>query len=136
MEAHRIADKQRARLVCKIDQDNSAQPTPSQNTVEQQMSSISKRIETLQRSVQNLTDQKNPAQPSYNGGYQHRPYNNQRRNRNSNYRNPQTQRNYPYNGQNSVANQPYKQTTHSQANYGRQSENFRRSDQGSGSRLN
>ena len=135
MEAHRIADKQRARLVCKIDQDNSAQLTPSLNTVEQQMSSISKRIDTLQRSVQNLTNQKNPAQPSYNGGYQHRTYNNQRPNRNSNYRNP-NQRNYPYNGQNSVANQPYNQTTHSQANYGRQSENFRRSDQGSGSRLN
>ena len=41
MEAHRIADKQRARLVCKIDQDYSAQTTPSQNTVEKQMSSIS-----------------------------------------------------------------------------------------------
>ena len=76
MEAHRIADKQRAQLVCKIDQDNSAQPTPSQNTVEQQMSIISKRIDTHQRSVQNLTNQKNPAQPSYNGGYQHRTYNN------------------------------------------------------------
>ena len=71
IEAHRIADKQRARLVCKIDQDNSAQPTHSQNTVEQQMSSISKRINTLQRSVQNLTNQKNHVQPYYNGGYQH-----------------------------------------------------------------
>ena len=58
MEAHRIADKQRTRFVGKVDQVNSDNSV-SQKTLENQLSELSKNFESLQKKVENFSQQSN-----------------------------------------------------------------------------
>lgn len=56
MEAHRIADRQRTRLVGKTEQQSSDSPS-SQKDLYNQLSTISKSLESLQKHIQNLSYQ-------------------------------------------------------------------------------
>ena len=56
MDAHRQADKQRTRFVGKVDQTEHNKGSQD-NSAEQQMEIISKRMDSLSRSVQDLSNQ-------------------------------------------------------------------------------
>ena len=61
MEAHRIADKQRTRLVGRVEQDNQNTDTSKESSfLEQQMEKFSKSIESIQKSIQNFVLNQNP----------------------------------------------------------------------------
>ena len=140
MEAHRIADKHRTRLVGKVEQEGQGHLTSGQNTIEQRMANISKSIDTLQKSVQNLANQRNSHTQAHFRNYQpnnvnnnqrqNRLYDNQRQNRNWN------PRNFPPRGGNPGNNYQNNVHAHAQRNQVRPQENMRQSDQGSGFRLN
>lgn len=135
MEAHRIADKQRTRLVGKVEQDSQDTPSSSPNTVEQQISNISTRIDSLQKSVQNLAQQhtgrtqaanyRNPQQRNNFNHGQNRPYN-----RNFN------QRHFQSRGGNPAQNYQNNLSAQAPRNQFRPQGNMRQSSQGSGPRLN
>lgn len=134
MEAHRIADKQRTRLVGKVEQDSQDTPSSNQNTVEQQISNISTRIDSLQKSVQNLAQQhtgrtqanyRNPQQRNNFNHGQNRPYN-----RNFN------QRHFQSRGGNPAQNYQNNPSAQAPRNQFRPQGNMRQSSQGSGPRLN
>lgn len=61
MEAHRIADKQRARLVGRVEQDNQG----TESSLEQQMDKFNKSIESIQKSIQNFAQNQNTRRQSY-----------------------------------------------------------------------
>lgn len=63
MEANITADKQRTRFVGKVEQTDQNKGSQNQTT-EQQMENISKRIDMLSRSIQNLTQQQRPRMPA------------------------------------------------------------------------
>ena len=130
MEANITADKQRTRFVGKVDQNDQNKGSQNQTT-EQQMENISKRIDMLSRSVQNLTQQQRPRMPAsarnfppqnqYNFPRPYRPDN----------RNMPFQRNYQSRGGNPHFNQPNNGHIQAQRNQVRPQGNFRQPAQGS-----
>lgn len=108
MEAHRIADKQRARLVGHVEQGNQNTVTSKESTLEQQMDKFNKSIESIQKSLQNFAQNQNTRrQPYYHnnpntynyrnpGGRNFNQRQNQPRGGNPNqYNNRQNQNNHP-----------------------------------------
>lgn len=134
MEAHRIADRQRTRLVGKVEQDHPITPSNDPNTVEQRMTNIGKRIDSLQRTVQNLAQQRNVNPPAnYYNNQQRGNYNNRlNRMQNRNY----NQRHSQHRGGNPAPNYPNNAAAMAPQNDFRQQGNFRQPDRGSVSRLN
>lgn len=65
MEAHRIADKQRTRLVGRVEQDNQNTDTSKESSLEQQMEKFSKSIESIQKSIQNFVQNQNTRRQHY-----------------------------------------------------------------------
>ena len=141
LEAHRIADRQRSRLVGKIEQQVDHD---DQENVSNMVSSLDRNVDHLQKRVDDLCKDKNP--PSYNnwnGNSQHqngRQYNNHRndyRGPSNNQRNQGRQNNYRGNQQyrNNYHNN-HNQHNHQSYNNRYQSENCHQPNQGSGSRLN
>ena len=133
MEANITADKQRTRFVGKVEQ--TEQCKGSQNT-EKQMENISKRIDMLSRTVQNLTQPQRPRMPMNNRNFPPRnQYNFPRPNRPDNQNRP-FQRNLQSRGDNPNFNQPNNGHVQAQRNQIRPQENFRQPAQGSAARLN
>ena len=134
MEAHRIADKQRTRLVGKVEQDSQTTPSSNQNTVEQQISNISTRIDSLQKSVQNLAQQHTgPTQANYRNPQQRNNFNHgQNRPYNRNF----NQRHFQSRGGNPAQNYQNNPSAQAPRNQFRPQGNMRQSSQGSGPRLN
>ena len=141
LEAHRIADRQRSRLVGKIEQQVDHD---DQENVSNMVSSLDRNVDHLQKRVDDLCKDKNP--PSYNnwnGNSQHqngRQYNNHRndyRGPSNNQRNQGRQNNYRGNQQyrNNYHNN-HNQHNHQSYNNRYQSENCHQPNQGFGSRLN
>ena len=128
MEAHRIADKQRTRLVGRVEQDNQNPDTSKESSLEQQMEKFSKSIESIQKSIQNFVQNQNTRRQHY---YQ----NNQN---NYNYRNAGgrnfNQRQYQHRGGN-----PNQYNNRQNAQFPRHQVqaqgNSNQSNQGSGQRL-
>ena len=132
MDAHRQADKQRTRLVGKVEQNS---PGNAPNTAEQ-MESISKRMDMLSRSVQDLSNQQRIHMPVYpRNAPNQNAYNNYRPNR-PDYRNMPPQRNFQYRGGNPRFNQQNQAPAQFQRNQHRPQENFRQPVQGPRARLN
>lgn len=144
MEAHRIADKQRTRLVGKIEQEKSA-PLNGPSDVQSQMTTLNKSFDYLQRRVDNLYKQRNFS-PSSNSRNFSNQTNQQLSNRNGfrrrdnaagNNNNFPRQNNFRYNQQ-SRGDNPNNQYHSNQQQYANQNRqgNFRQPNQGSGFRLN
>ncbi|MES9879321.1 MAG: hypothetical protein ABW185_00370 [Sedimenticola sp.] len=133
MEANITADKQRTRFVGKVEQSNH---DPQDQSTEQQMENISKRIDTLSKSVQDLTRQHRfqtptnprPFPPSF-------PYNNPRSDRPDN-RNLPSQRNFQSRGGNSNVNHSNRVPPQFQRNQSGHPGNFQQPTHGSRARLN
>ena len=128
MEAHRIADKQRTRLVGRVEQDNQNTDTSKESSLEQQMEKFSKSIESIQKSIQNFVQNQNTRRKHY---YQ----NNQN---NYNYRNAGgrnfNQRQYqPRGGNHNQYNN--RQNAQVQRHQVQAQGNSNQSNQGSGQRL-
>lgn len=128
MEAHRIADKQRTRLVGRVEQDNQNTDTSKESSLEQQMEKFSKSIESIQKSIQNFVQNQNTRRKHY---YQ----NNQN---NYNYRNAGgrnfNQRQYqPRGGNHNQYNN--RQNAQVQRHQVQAQGNYNQSNQGSGQRL-
>ena len=135
MEANITADKQRTRFVGKVEQNDQNKGSQNQTT-EQQMENISKRIDMLSRSVQNLTQQQRPRMPANARNFPpQNQYNFPRPNRPDN-RNMPFQRNYQSRGGNLHFNQPNNGHIQAQRNQVRPQGNFRQPAQGSAARLN
>ena len=135
MEANITADKQRTRFVGKVEQNDQNKGSQNQTT-EQQMENISKRIDMLSRSVQNLTQQQRPCMPANARNFPpQNQYNFPRPNRPDN-RNMPFQRNYQSRGGNPHFNQPNNGHIQAQRNQVRPQGNFRQPAQGSAARLN
>ena len=133
MEANITADKQRTRFVGKVEQ--TEQCKGSQNT-EKQMENISKRIDMLSRTVQNLTQPQRPRMPMNNRNFPPRnQYNFPRPNRPDNQNRP-FQRNLQSRGDNPNFNQPNNGHVQAQRNQIKPQENFRQPALGSAARLN
>ncbi|MEW8544925.1 MAG: hypothetical protein AB2693_15470, partial [Candidatus Thiodiazotropha sp.] len=134
MEAHRIADKQRTRLVGKVEQDSQNTPLSSPNSVEQQITSISTRIDSLQKSVQNLAQQQsNRTQANYHNSQQRNNFN---RGQNRPYNRNFNQRHFQPRGGNQAQNFQNNPSAQAPRNQVRPQGNMRQSSQGSGPRLN
>ena len=135
MEANITADKQRTRFVGKVEQTDQNKGSQNQTT-EQQMENISKRIDMLSRSVQNLTQQQRPRMPANARNFPpQNQYNFPRPNRPDN-RNMSFQRNYQSRGGNPNFNQQNNGHAQAQRNQVRPQGNFRQPAQGSAARLN
>ncbi|MCG8048446.1 MAG: hypothetical protein N0E48_22985, partial [Candidatus Thiodiazotropha endolucinida] len=125
MESQRTADKLRTRFVGKVEQSGQMKgPQEIQNT-ENQMESISRRIDMLARSVQNLSHRQN-THPNSRNFQPRNMYNNPRPNRPYN-RNFHSQRPFQSRGGNPMINQQ---------NNARPQGNFHQPVQGSATRLN
>ena len=138
MEAHRIADKQRTRFVGKVEQVNSDNSV-SQKTLENQLSELSKNFESLQKKVENFSQQSSRPFRNHNNRPQHNNANNHfYQNRYPNGRQNQYRNDNSYMTQPRGGNQNYQNNQHAnfQSNQTRRQENFNQSHQGSGSRLN
>ena len=144
MEAHRIADKQRTRLVGKIEQEKSA-PLNGPSNMQSQMTTLNKSFDYLQRRVDNLYKQRNFS-PSSNSRNFSNQNSQQLSNRNGfrrlvnaagNNNNFPRQNNFRYNQQ-SRGDNPNNQCHSNQQPYANQNRqgNFRQPNQGSGFRLN
>ena len=59
MEAHRIADKQCTKLVGKVEQENLENQTTKSNPLEDQLFTINKNLDSLQKQVENISMQRN-----------------------------------------------------------------------------
>ena len=135
MEAHRIADKQRTRFVGKVEQVNSDNSV-SQKTLENQLSELSKNFESLQKKVENFSQQSTRPFRNHNNRPQHYNANNHfYQNRHPNSRQNQYRNDNSYMTQPRGGNQN-NQHANFQSNQTRRQENFNQSHQGSGSRLN
>ena len=135
MDAHRQADKQRIRLVGKVEQNSPINGRPEQNT-EQRMESISRQIDTLSRSVQNLNNQQRLHAPVNSRNFPpHNAYSVPRPNR-PDYRSMPPRRNFQPRGGNSMMNQQNQDTAQFQRNQYRPQGNFRQPTQGPRARLN
>ena len=138
MEAHRIADKQRTHFVGKVEQVNSDNSV-SQKTLENQLSELSKNFESLQKKVENFSQQSSRPFRNHNNRPQHNNANNHfYQNRHPNGRQNQYRNDNSYMTQPRGGNQNYQNNQHAnfQSNQTRRQENFNQSHQGSGSRLN
>lgn len=131
MEAHRIADKQRTRLVGKVEFESPPAQT-SQKNLENHISDLNKNVGSLQKTMQNLiSSQNNQQNRKTNGNYyqgsQDSGNRSQAYNRgwNAQYRgdNPRQNNHQNYQAPSNNQNQPNRQG------------NFRQSNQGSGFRL-
>ena len=141
MEAHRIADKQRLRLVGKVEQNappheqnnQMSLSSPSQSSLEKCLENLTKNVDSIQKSLQGI--QRQNMQGNNNSNYArsnpppNRPYNNRNFNNNrqfqprgGNQRPNQPQQNYP------PAQPPRYQNN--------RPGNFNQPNQGSGYRLN
>ena len=135
MEANITADKQRTRFVGNVEQNDQNKRSQNQTT-EQQMENISKRIDMLSRSVQNLTQKQRPRMPANARNFPpQNQYNFPRPNRPDN-RNMPFQRNYQSRGDNPHFNQPNNCHIQAQRNQVRPQGNFRQPAQGAAARLN
>lgn len=131
MEAHRIADKQRTRLVGQVEQDNQNTVTSKESSLEQQMDKFNKSIESIQKSIQNFAQNQNTRRQSY---YQNNRNNYNYRNaggRNSNYRQYQPRGGNPNQYNNRQYNPNAQVPRHQITAQG----NANQSNQGSGQRL-
>ena len=138
MEAHRIADKQRTRFVGKVEQVNS-DSSESQKTLENQLSELSKNFESLQKKVENFSQQSSRPFRNHNNRSQHNNANNHYYpNRHPNGRQNQYRNDNSYMTQPRGGNLNYQNNQHANfhSNQTRRQENFNQSHQGSGSRLN
>lgn len=131
MEAHRIADKQRTRLVGKVEFESPPAQT-SQKNLENHISDLNKNVGSLQKTMQNfVSSQNNQQNRKTNGNYYHRSKDNSNRSQvynrgwNTQYRgdNPSQNNQQNYQAPFYYQNQPNRQG------------NFRQSNQGSGFRL-
>ena len=128
MEAHRIADNQRTRLVGKVEFESPPAQT-SQKNLENHISDLNKNVGSLQKTMQNfVSSQNNQQNRKTNGNYYHRSKDNSNRSQVYN-RGWNTQ----YRGDNPSQNnqQNYQAPSYYQNRQG----NFRQSNQGSGFRL-
>ena len=132
MEANITADKQRTRFVGKVEQTDQNKRSQNQTT-EQQMENISKRIDMLSRSVQNLTQQQWPCMPANARNF---PPQNQYNFPRPDNRNMSFQRNYQSRGGNPNFNQQNNGHAQAQRNQVRPQGNFCQPAQGSAARLN
>ena len=135
MEAHRIADKQRTRFVGKVEQVNSDN-SESQKTLENQLSELSKNFESLQKKVENFSQQSSRPfrnRPQHNNANNHFYPNRHPNGRQNQYRNDNSYMTQPRGG-----NQNYQNNQHANfhSNQTRRQENFNQSHQRSRSRLN
>ena len=133
MDAHRQADKQHTRFVGMVDQSEQNKGS-RENCTEQQMEIISKRMDSLSRSVQDLSNQQRIHAPVYprnflnNNAYQ-------RPNR-PDFRYMPPQRNFQPRGGNPRFNQQHQASAQFYRNQPRPQENFRQPVQGPRARLN
>lgn len=131
MEAHRIADKQRTRLVGKVEFESPPVQT-SQKNLENHISDLNKNVGSLQKTMQNfISSQNNQQNRKTNGNYY--------QNRQESGNRPQVYNrgwNAQYRGDNLRQNnhQNYQAPSNYQNNHNRQG-NFHQSNQGSGFRL-
>ena len=133
MEANITADKQRTRFVGKVEQ---TEPCKGSQNTEKQMENISRRIDMLSRTAQNLTQPQRPRMPTNNRNFPPRnQYNLPRPNRPYNQNRP-FQRNLQSRGDNPNFNQPNNGHVQAQRNQIRPQENIRQPAQGSAARLN
>ena len=135
MEAHRIADKQRTRFEGKVEQVNSDN-SESQKTLGNQLSEVSKNFESLQRKVENFSQQSSTSFRNQNNRPQHYNANNHfYPNRNPNGRQNRHMNDNSFMTQPRGGNQNI-QHANFHSNQTRRQENFNQSHQRSGSRLN
>ena len=135
MDAHRQADKQRTRLVGKVEQNSPINGRPEQNT-EQRMESISRQIDTLSRSVQNLNNQQRLHAPVNSRNFPpHNAYSVPRPNR-PDYRSMPPRRNFQPKGGNSMMNQQNQAPAQFQRNQYRPQGKFQQPTRGPRARLN
>ena len=138
MEAHRIADKQRTRFVGKVEQVNS-DISVSQKTLENHLSELSKNFESLQKKVENFSQQSSRPFRNHNNRPQHNTANNHfHQNRHPNSRQNQYRNDNSYMTQPRGGNLNYQNNQHANfhSNQTRRQENFNQSHQRVGSRLN
>ena len=142
LEAHRIADRQRTRLVGKIEQEGS---DGEQKRVQNQMSSINKNVDHLHRRVEDLYKDKNPSAQNTRNRNSHNYGNRQHTNNRDNFRRPaNAPRNNNFQRQNNFRRDQYRgdnPNNHYQSNqqfYGNHSHsgNGLQSNQGPRFRLN
>ena len=142
LEAHRIADRQRTRLVGKIEQEGS---DGEQKRVQNQMSSINKNVDHLHRRVEDLYKDKNPSTHNTRNRNSHNYSNRQHNNNSDNFRRPaNAPRNNNFQRQNNFRRDQYRgdnPNNHYQSNqqfYGNHSHsgNGLQSNQGPRFRLN
>ena len=130
MEAHRIADKQRMRLVGKVEQENKN----GHDLLQHQMSSINRSIYSIQKPVQNFVKHQKTS-PSYNNAYyQNAPANGHHRAYHRNW----SPRNGHFRGGNPSQNQNQNRFRPVNGNYTKNQTNkgyFKQSNQGPGFRL-
>ena len=135
MDAQRQADKQRTRFVGKVEQNSPINGRPEQNT-EQQMECISRRIDMLSRSVQNLNNQQGLHAPVNSRNFPpHNAYCVPRPDR-FDYRSMPPQRNFQSSGGNPMMNQQNQAPAQFQGNQYRPQENFWEPTQRPRARLN
>ena len=139
MEAHRIADRQRTKLVGKVDQ-ASLESTNTPKPLEDQLATISKNLDFLQKRIENLSQHRN--------GVSYRPQNKTRFGQHgtnhfqhSNRNRPDRPSNNPRHdtqsrGDNQNRNQQRGNFGHPNRNSTPQQGNFGQSNQGPGFRLN
>ena len=139
MEAHRIADRQRTKLVVKVDQE-SLESTNTPKPLEDQLATISKNLDFLQKRVENMSRHRNSvsyrpqnkARFSQHGtnNFQHSNRNRPDRQSNNNRHDNQSR------GDNQSRNPQRGNFGHPNRNSTPQQGNFRQSNQGPGFRLN
>lgn len=144
MEAHRIADRQRTRLVGKIEQEG-ADNSNSQKILQNQMHALNKNLDSLQKQVENLyRNNKNLPSNTANRNFPHQNNaHNQQTNRagfgrsanNPAHRNQNFQGNHFRWNKQSRGDNPNRNQHFTNQNQNRQG-NFHQSNQGSGFRLN
>ena len=133
MDAHRQADKQRTRFVGKVDQSEQNKGS-RENSTEQQMDIISKRMDSLSRSVQDLSNQQRIHAPVYPRNFQNN--NSYQRPNRPDFRYMPPQRNFQPRGGNPRFNQQHQAPAQFFRNQPRPQENFRQPVQGPRARLN
>lgn len=144
MEAHRIADRQRTRLVGKVEQ-ASSDNSYGQKELQSQLFQISKNLDVLQKRVENLSHQR--SQPSFknnntvqNGTKSNHPFHANNRLRPERHNNYSRENNQRWQSQARGGNSNHNLNTNPQAYQNTrnppQQGNYRQSSQGSGFRLN
>ena len=140
MEAHRIADRQRTKLVGKVEQENLEIQTTKSNPLEDQLVTISKNLDSLQKQVENISRQRNnvsyrPQNKARYGQNGTNNYQHQNRNRHDGQSNNQRRGFHPREN-NPTRNQQRGNFGHPNRNSTPQQGNFTQSNQGPGFRLN